>query len=258
MKYLPFCALLTAAFAAGCQSSPKSADSAPAAPAHNSLTPGEAAAGWRLLFDGKTTQGWHIYGKPGQPVSGWKVENGELNALGITPEGADIVSDEQFDSFELSLEWKIAPAGNSGIFFHVVEDTAKYDYLYVTGPEYQLVDDKGFPEPLQDWQKSAANYAMHPVADPPTKPVGEWNLSRLIVDGPHVEHYLNGVKTVEYDLWTPEWERLKAEGKWKDHPDYGLARTGHIGLQDHGVQSWFRNIKLRPIVHGSGADGDGD
>ncbi len=208
----------------------------------------ETQSEWEPLFDGKSTAGWHTYGL--DSVRGWAVENGELIALGQAGhEGTanDIVTEREFENFELSLEWKMSPGGNSGIFFNVVEDPAKYATVYATGPEYQLVDDIGFPEKLEDWQKSAANYGMHPPSRSAIKPVGEWNQTRILVNKGHVEHWLNGEKVVEYQLWTPEWEALIKAGKWKDYPGYGLAKSGRIALQDHGNQVRFRNIKIREL-----------
>lgn len=217
-------------------------------PKLNSLSGAEKKAGWQLLFDGKTTSGWHTYGLG--TARGWEVKNGELIAMGTAGhEGTanDIVTDREFENFELSLEWKISTGGNSGVFFNVVEDPAKYATVYATGPEYQLIDDVGFPEKLEDWQKSAANYAMHPPVRAVFRPVGQFNLTRLVVNKGHVEHWLNGVKVVDYQLWTPKWEALVKAGKWKDFPGYGRAKRGRIGLQDHGNQIWFRNIKIREL-----------
>ena len=217
------------------------------APALNTLTDAEKKDGWELLFDGQTTNGWHVYNR--DTMEGWAVENGELIALGtggLNGHGADIVSNEKFENFDLSLEWKVSPAGNSGVFFNVVEDP-KYGAIYETAPEYQLIDDVGFPEKLEPWQHSAANYAMHPPAKSAAKPVGEFNLTRIVVNKGHVEHYLNGELIVSYDLWTPEWTALTQSGKWKDFPDYGKAKSGPIGLQDHGNKIWFRNIKIKRL-----------
>ena len=214
----------------------------------NRLTNTQLKLRWQLLFDGKTTNGWHTFGA--QTVRGWAVENGELIALGQAGhEGSanDIVTEREFENFELLVDWKISPTGNSGIFFNVVEDPAKYPAVYATGPEYQLVDDIGFPEKLEDWQKTAANYAMHPPARSAIKPIGQYNHTRIVVNKGHVQHWLNGVKIVEYQLWTPEWENTVKTGKWKDFPDYGRARRGRIALQDHGSKIWFKNIKIREL-----------
>jgi hypothetical protein len=131
--------------------------------------------------------------------------------------------------------------------YGVVEDE-KYDAAWKTGPEYQLIDDVGFPEKLEEWQKAGANYAMHlPNAQKQLEPVGEWNNTRIVVRGRHVEHWLNGKKILEFERWTPEWQKLRDSGKWKEAPDYGLAKTGRIVLQDHGSVFWFRNVKIRTI-----------
>jgi hypothetical protein len=215
---------------------------APAAPAANALTADEAAAGWALLWDGKTFTGWHTYGK--QEVVGWEIANGELVALGQGGDHAnDILTDAEYENFEFVVDWKISPRANSGIFYNVVEQG--YDRVYATGPEYQIIDEDGWPEKLEDWQKNGANYAMHPPLAKAARPVGEWNTSRIVVDKGHVEHWLNGVKTAEYDLWTPEWTTLKTTGKWKEFPGYGIGKKGKIGLQDHGNKVYFRNIKIR-------------
>jgi hypothetical protein len=212
----------------------------------NTLTGAERAAGWRLLFDGKTTAGWHAYGRPGSlpsAANGWDVRDGTLVALGRgTETTADIATDADFESFELVVDWRLAPQANSGIFFHVVEQGPD---IYATGPEYQLIDDDGWKGPLEAWQKTGANYAMHPPLAKAAKPAGEWNHTRILVDGAHVEHWLNGTKTAAYDLWTPEWQALKAAGKWKDYPAYGVAKTGKLGIQNHGNMVWFKDIKVR-------------
>ena len=220
------------------------APDSPAGTPINTLTAAEKAAGWRLLFDGRTTAGWHTFGR--DRVVGWDITDGELIALGQGGDHAnDIVTDESFASFDLVVDWKLAPRANSGIFYHVVEQG--YQEPYATGPEYQLLDVDGWPDKIETWQWTGANYAMNPPASKAWKPVGEWNHTRILVKGPHVEHWLNGVKVVDYELWTPEWEQHVQAGKWKDYPGYGKAKTGLIGLQDHGNRIWFRNIKIRPL-----------
>ena len=218
-------------------------------PAPNALTTSDRAAGWRLLFDGQTTAGWHPFGQASSIVpskaNGWGVADGTLVALGRgTETTADIVTNDDFASFEFAIEWKLAPQANSGIFFHVVEQGHKE--IYATGPEFQLIDDDGWKGPLESWQQTGANYAMHAPLAKAAKPVGQWNQTRIVVDGARVQHWLNGVKTSDYQLWTPEWQALKAAGKWKDYPAYGAAKQGKLGLQNHGNMSWFRNIKIRP------------
>jgi len=205
----------------------------------NTLTPEEKSAGWKLLFDGVSTKGWHTFGR--DKVYGWDVKNGELIAVG---KGGDIVTDDAFGSFELVVDWKLAAKANTGIFYHVVEKG--YTSPYATGPEYQVLDVDGWPDHIETWQWTGANYAMHPPAVAAWKKVGEWNHTRILVEGTHVEHWLNGVKVVDYELWTPDWVARSQGGKWKDYPGYGLAKKGLIGLQDHGNSIWFRNIKIRP------------
>ena len=214
----------------------------------NTLSEQEKAVGWQLLFDGKTTNGWHKFNE-GAINGGWIVENGELVALGRGGDiGGDVVSDKDYTNFDLKLEWKVSPGGNSGIFYHVKQGK-KYKALYDTGPEYQLIDEVGFPQKLEEWQKAGANYAMH-LADNSQKKlekVGEWNTSRIVVKDSLVQHYLNGQLIVEFKQWTDDWRKRKAAGKWKDTEDYALMTTGKIGLQDHGNKTWFRNIKIKSL-----------
>ncbi|MCD4664663.1 MAG: DUF1080 domain-containing protein [Bacteroidales bacterium] len=212
----------------------------------NELTAEEVEEGWILLFDGKTTNGWRNF-KEEKVNEGWQVSNGNLMALGIGGDlGGDIISIDQFEDFELSLEWAISPGGNSGVFFHVLEED--YQTVYATGPEYQIIDDVGFQEPLEEWQKSGANYAMHNASKKALNPVGEFNSSRIKVLDGNVEHWLNGKKIVEYELWSDDWQKRVQKSKWKDYPGYGLVKNGHIGLQDHGSVVKYRNIKIRDLT----------
>ena len=201
---------------------------------------------WEQLFDGKTTNGWHSF-KEDIVTGGWIVEDGCLTALGEGGDlGGDILSNGQFEDFELSLEWAISEAGNSGIFFHVIEEA--YPTVYATGPEYQVLDDVGYPDPLEEWQLTAANYAMHNAVNKTLKPVGEFNHSIIKVTNGNVEHWLNGVKVVEYTLWDEDWKERVKKSKWKDYPGYGSAIKGHIGLQDHGSIVKYKNIKIRSLT----------
>jgi len=217
----------------------------------NVLTPAEKAAGWRLLFDGKSLAGWHGFNT--QSIEAWKIEDCSLKTVGTagnygSDTRADVVTDADYTNFELSIDWKATKGGNSGVMYGVIEDP-KYDAPWKTGPEYQLIDDVGFPEKIEPWQKAGANYAMHLPDDSKKvlKPVGEWNTTRIVVNGQHVEHWLNGKKILEFERWTPAWNALRDSGKWKEAPDYGKAKTGRIAIQDHGSVFWFRNIKLKPL-----------
>lgn len=210
----------------------------------NVLTAEDSAAGWQMLWDGKTFDGWHTFNN--DSVVGWKIEDGLLISLGQGGDHAnDIVTNLEYQNFELSIDWKLSPGGNSGLFYYAVE--GKYPEIYAIAPEYQLVDDNGFPEKLADWQKTAACYGMY-VADSAKKvlkPIGEFNNSKIVVNNQHVQHWLNGVMVVEYDLWSDDWNKKLKEGKWKDFPDYASAKTGKIGIQDHGQSNAFRNIKIK-------------
>lgn len=212
----------------------------PAAEPQNMLTEEEKQAGWRLLFDGQTTKGWRGFKKDACP-DGWKVINGCLVRVGP---GGDIITEEQFEDFELQLEWRISPAGNSGIFFHVSE---AYGWPWETGPEMQVLDNAEHADGKNPKTSAGSNYALYAPSKDVTEPIGFFNKVRILVNKGHVEHWLNGVKVVEYELGSPEWEKAVAESKFKDMPHYGREKKGHIDLQDHGDKVWYRNIKIRVL-----------
>lgn len=210
----------------------------------NTLTKKEIKKGWKLLMDGKSLDNWKTFN--GGEVIGWKIEDGILYNSGKGfSYGGDIITKDEFQNFELYLEWKVDSGSNSGIFFHVQEGIV--NAIHESGPEYQLIDDKGWPSKLNDSQYSGANYDMHPPINAGLVPPGEWNITRLIVKGSKVEHWLNGNKVVEYELWNNDWYKLKNSSKWKNMIHYGAAKKGHIGLQDHGGLTMFRNIKIREL-----------
>jgi len=222
----------------------------------------QAEQEWISLFDGTNADSWRGFKQEALPA-GWSVQDGTLITSGEGGDlGGDIITKEQFEDFRLYLEWNMSEGGNSGIFFNVIE--GNNPAVYVSGPEYQLIDDIGFEYPLEEWQKSGANYAMHD-ADTAMKllyPVGEWNSSEIEVKDGHVTHWLNGKEILEYQLWDNDWKQRVQDCKWKDHPNYGLAIRGHIGLQDHGSPIAFRNIKIKdltdvgsPLFNGNDLDG---
>lgn len=224
----------------------------------NCLTAQEEAEGWELLFNGKDLSGWKDFNGDGL-TNGWTVVDGCIQASG---EGADasgyIVTDRKFADFELQWDWKLTHGGNSGMLYHVIEDPV-FAVPYVTGPEYQLIDNEGWeevnaPSKLEEWQKLGVDYAMHlpDYSQMDVNPQGKWNTSKIVFDNGHVEHWLNGKKILEFEAWTDDWFALKASGKWADAPEYGIAHEGVICLQDHGDPASFRNIKIKELPHKSG------
>ena len=207
-------------------------------PPPNQLTAEEAAAGWRLLFDG-TLDGWRGYRREDVP-GGWSVQDG---ALTFTPGAGDgtLITVEQFADFELSLDWKLEEGGNSGVLYRATEAERA---PYWTGPELQILDNAGHPDGRAPETSAGSNYALHAPSEDVTRPVGEWNQVRIVVRGARVEHWMNGVGIVEYDLWTDEWRGMVAKTKFAEWPGYGMAPAGHIGLQDHGDAVWYRNIRI--------------
>lgn len=206
----------------------------------NVLTAEERAAGWRLLFDGESTRGWRGYRQKTCPA-GWVVKNGCLTR--VAPAG-DILTEEKFENFELAIEWRISAGGNSGIFFGADESKP---YPWATGPEFQVLDNAQHRDGGNTKTSAGSNYALHAPSRDATRPVGFFNQARIIVNNGHVEHWLNGVKIVEYELGSPDWEQRVADSKFSEMPDYGRTRRGHIVLQDHGDRVWYRNIKLREL-----------
>jgi hypothetical protein len=197
--------------------------------------------GWRALFDGKSLDAWRGY-KTDKVPAGWRVENGTLTK---DKPVADIVTRDQFGDFELELDWKIGEAGNAGIFYRGTEE---YDHIYWSAPEYQLLDDIKGEDNKSRLTSAGAAYAILPSPAGHLKPVGEWNRARIVVNGSHVEHWLNGFKLLEYELGSADWQAKVKASKFSDWPNYGKSKRGHIALQgDHEGTLAFRNIRIREL-----------
>jgi hypothetical protein len=227
-------ALLTTASIAltACASSPNAAAE---------MVAGAKAGPWVNLLDG-STKAWRGYGVDSMP-SAWAFDPA-TGVLTRTRFGGDIVTKAQYDDFELEVEWRIKRGGNSGIFYRANEGTK---VIYENAPEMQILDNQVHNDGKNTLTSAGANYALDAPIRDVTRPVGEWNKAKIIAVGPHVEHWLNDVKLLEYEAWTPEWTAKVAKTKFNQWPTYGLARKGHIGLQEHGDEISFRNIRIREL-----------
>ena len=210
------------------------------------------AGEWKDLFDGKTTNGWHSYGQE-KAGEAWKVAEGAL-VLDTTQKeewqikgGGDLVSNEEFENYDLKLEWKIAPAGNSGIIFNLKEDTSKYKYTWSTGPEMQVADND-LNEDGKIFEHQAGDlYDLIASSKKAVKKAGEWNEVEIICNKGKLDLYLNKEHIVSTTLWDDNWKKLIAESKFKDMPDFGTFKKGRIALQDHGAMVWYRNIRIKQL-----------
>lgn len=196
---------------------------------------------WRPLFDGTSLDAWRGYDSDAVPA-GWRIVDGMITKTGGVE---DLMTKEQFGNFELELQWEIGDRGNSGIFYRATKD---YDHIYWSGPEYQLEDNIGAADNKSADRWTGADYALYPAAGGQVPTANKWNTTRIVVNGAHVEHWLNGKKVVEYELWSPDWKARVAASKFNQWPKYGMAHRGYIGIQgDHpGVLS-LRNIRIREL-----------
>ena len=266
--------LLAAMMASGCSTASQAGSTASAASvtAANQLSASERAAGWRLLFDGTSFSGWRGLGYPGVPAEHWTIEDGAIKkvatskvskqANGRPVPGGDLMTEAKFRDFELAWDWKITPVGNTGLKYNVSEalstgvpETAMRPSTGTPGAshsaigfEYQMIDDDRHSDGKLPTHRSGALYDLiTPNANKRVNPVGEWNHSVVIFNGNHGEHWLNGAKVVEFDLGSPELTSALAASKYKTIPWFAERRTGHIVLQDHSDEVYFRNIKIREL-----------
>lgn len=257
MKNFNYLLLLVLLWA--CQSSPsdqsdQSSEGQTVAPTVNVLTEAEKAEGWKLLFDGQSTDPWRKYNEADFPSQGWVVKDGDLvieKAPRPRPEGygGDIITREKFGNFDLQVDFMVSDTANSGIFYFVLEEDGTP--IYFNAPEYQLLDDQSYLATGQAEKGSTHltgdNYDMEACAGDYSKPAGEWNTARIVHRNGTVEHWLNGNKCLSYQVGSETWMDQWKKSKFKDYPNYGQAREGSIGLQDHDHEVRFRNIKIRPL-----------
>ncbi|HEX5026343.1 MAG TPA: DUF1080 domain-containing protein [Agriterribacter sp.] len=214
----------------------------------NTLSKKEKNQGWQLLFDGTTTKGWHTFNKP-DLGSTWDVQDGAFHhksgAEGREG-GGDAVSAEEYGDFHLKVDWKISPNGNSGIIF-LAKEEPKYEHSYYTGPEMQVLDNNGHPDGKIIKHRAGDLYDLITSKPENVKPVGEWNTSEIKIKNGKLELWQNGVKVVSTTLWDNNWNAMVAGSKFKNMEDFAKSKTGHIVLQDHGNEVWFKNIKIRKL-----------
>jgi hypothetical protein len=220
-----------------------SATSATAAASVSAASRSRAVNQWVPLFAGQSLTGWHNFATPGQPATGWSFEDGLLVRSG---NGGDLTSDRYYTNFELELEWRVPPGGNSGVIYRI-DPKADTAWSYRTGPEMQILDDERHPDGKNPLTSAGANYALNEAPRGVVKPANEWNSARLVVNGTHVEHWLNGTKMVTYELGSADWEARRAKSKFATAPAYGRASAGQIALQDHGNRVAFRNVRIKEL-----------
>ena len=206
----------------------------------------ERAQGFRWLFDGTSTAAWKGW-KKDSIGPGWHIDDGALVRVAQDGVAGDIISRDTFANFELRLDWKLEPGGNSGIMYHVRNPQADTEETYMSGPEMQVLDDSGYADGRDRLTSAGADYGLYPSPPGIVRRPGQWNEVRIIVNGAHVEHWLNGTKVVDYQLWSDDWKAKVAASKFRAWPEYGMSHAGHIALQDHSGPVSFRDIRIKVL-----------
>ncbi len=217
--------------------------------APNVLTAAEKKDGWKLLFNGQSTTGWHSYGKPAAGPS-WKTGDGTVyydTANEKTLHDRDLVTDKEYENFHLKYEWKIAPKGNSGLLFDVNEDTALYKQTYFTGPEMQVIDNNGHADAKNPRHRAGDLYDLIAVSQETVKPVEQFNQAEIILNNGKLDLFLNGVNVVSTTMWDDNWNQMVAKSKFKSMAGFAKTKKGRIALQSHGSMVWFRNLKIKEL-----------
>jgi uncharacterized protein YaiE (UPF0345 family) len=217
----------------------------------NTLSDSEKEEGWELLFDGKTIEGWHKYGTDSIGKA-WVINDNSLHLEVSDKEdwqaanGGDIISAKEYANFHLKLDWKISKDGNSGVIFYIHEDANQYKFPWMTGPEMQVLDNEGHPDSKIIKHRAGDLYDLI-TSKETVKPAEEWNHAEIISNKGNLQFFLNGEKVVETTMWDDAWKKMIAGSKFHEFPGFGTYKTGKIGLQDHGNNVWFRNIKIKEI-----------
>lgn len=218
----------------------------------NSLTGKQKQEGWQLLFDGMHTSGWHSYGLSNVAAS-WTIADNALHGDPSAKKDAavtwsnDLVTDDEYKNFDFKADWKIAKNGNSGIIFYVHEDKDRYKNTYETGPEMQVIDNAGHPDGKIIKHHAGDLYDLISSSTEPVKPVGEWNHAEIIANNGKLDFYLNGQHIVSTTMWDDNWKQMVANSKFKSMPAFGTFKQGHIALQMHGDEVWYRNIMIKKL-----------
>lgn len=236
------CALTVSLFAfAACAPRPDPVADSVSLAVPNTLTAAQSAAGWRLLFDGRSLDQWRAYKGTSVPAE-WRIIDG---AMSKEKETKDLISKDEFGSFELAFDWKLSRGGNSGMMFRATEE---YAYVWQSAPEYQLLDDAEHPDGKSRLTAAGSAFALYPAPAGVVHPAGEWNSSLLVVNGNHVEHWLNGAKLFEYEILSPDWEAKVKASKFRVYPNFGRHPRGHLAIQgDHDGLLALRNIRIREL-----------
>ena len=246
MKILKTIAATTILFAACNSSSTNTTTSDTTATADTTMQSSSADTGWVSLFDGSTLNGWHVFGNP---ASGkWGTDSGAIRLdTAAKGEEGDLVSNDAYDNFDLKLDWKISKNGNSGILFYVQDDKPKYEDTYKTGPEMQVLDDERNDDNKLPTHRAGSLYDMIQATPGAVKPADEWNNVEIVSNNGKLDFYLNGVHAVNTTIWDDSWNKMVAGSKFKQWPAFGTFKSGHIALQDHGHEVWYKNIMIKKL-----------
>jgi hypothetical protein len=211
----------------------------------NSLSTNDT--GWIALFDGSTLNGWHTFGETSVSPK-WSVDSGAIHFNPDTKgDDGDLVSNDSFENFDLKVDWKIAKGGNSGILFYVQDDKAKYEDTYKTGPEMQVLDDERNEDNKTPSHHAGSLYDMIQATPGAVKPAEEWNTAEVVSNNGKLDFYLNGVHVVNTTIFDDNWKQMIAKSKFKEWPAFGTFKDGHIALQDHGFNVWYKNVMIKKL-----------